>query len=337
MRTRLVNPMLALAAALSTASCCTTPDFSLPDFRGRLDFSGSLAFDFDFDADMEFDFDGDFSGWANLDVVTSASLGIDVSGLVAFEQEIQIDIDDDGVEETVSVIGFGDGDPDDIEIIVATWEGDEFTFDEDYCYVLVVTEETITLITGPCGSESPVLTCTSPADDPDDVSCEVCDENGECARCESEEVSECIEEGSDVLDEREPEPEPASTLDAGPSHVEPDAEAPRTIDAGETPEPSDEPTVDGGMMTSPPDAGATTPQPEPDVTQSAEYQTCLEQVSTLEASVALCGLSLTIDADTLCRTSLATVQDCFSSIDGLSFLENPCDVLEGDDCSEFIE
>ncbi len=331
MMIRRLTSGLAVLAALNTSGCCETPDFSLPDFRGRLGFGGSVAFDFDFDVDMEFDFDGDFSGWANLDVVTAASLGIDVDGKVAYEQEIEIDIDDDGVEETVSVLGFGDGDADDVDTIVAAWEGDEYTFDEDYCYVLVITEDTVTLITGPCNSDSPGLTCTSPADDLDDVSCSVCDENGDCAECESNVVAECIDEGSDALDDREPEPEaepepePVSMPDAG--LADGDAGVPETSpDAAAPP-------VDGGAMTMTPEPMT----PDPDVTASPQYQSCLQQVSTLEASVALCGLSLTVDADTLCQTSLDAVGRCFSGIDGLGFLDNPCSVLESNECSEIVQ
>lgn len=332
---------VAAAAAFACYSCCSTPDFSLPDFRWRLDFSGSLAFDFEFDIDMEFEFDGDFSGWARLDVVTSGSLGIDISGKTAFEQDIDIDIDGDGAEERVSIIGFSDGDPDDVDTILAAWEGDESTFDEGYCYVLVVTEDTVTLIGGECNSDEAVLTCTSPADDLEDVSCEVCDENA-CERCYSSKVSECIDEGSDALDQIEPEPdddaesdddaEPA-TEDAGEAPTELDAAVPST-DSGASSE-AGTPRSDGGAPEAP-EAGEVE-APEPDITESAEYQSCRQQVSTLEASVALCGLSLTVDADTLCRTSLSEVEDCFSSIDGLSFLDNPCNVLESSDCSEIVE
>ena len=257
---RFVKPALAALTALGTAGCCTTPDFSLPDFRGRLDFSGSLAFDFDFDADMEFEFDGDFSAWIDLGVVASWDFDIDIEGKVAFEQEILIDIDDDGVEEKVTIIGFSDGDPDDVDTIVAAWEGDEFTFDDGYCYVLLVTEDSVTLITGECDGDSPVLTCTSPTDDPQDVSCEVCDENGECAQCESEKVSECIEEGSDVLDEIEPDEEPDQPK------PEQDSGPPPLLDAGSPPV-----EVDAGMVSEMPEAGMPDrPEPTPDAGMTSE-------------------------------------------------------------------
>lgn len=333
MTLRFMKSALAGLTALATTGCCTSPDFDLGDMNGRVAFSGSLAFDFDFDLDMEFGFDGDFAAWAHLDAATAASLGIDITGKVAYEQELDIDIDDDGVNETVSVIGFGDGDPDDIDAVITAWEGDEYTFDEGYCYVLVWTSNTVTLLTGPCEGEGPLLTCSSPEDDLDDVSCEVCDEDGNCAQCDSQKVSECIDQGADELDDiapgPQPEPEPVMT-DAGapPDTGEPSASSGPWSTTKPTPEPAAEPE--------PTPEPAAEPEPEP-ATPSPEYQACLDQVRALETSVSLCGLSLTLEADALCQGFLSEVEGCVSGVDALGLFDSPCSVLQSDDCSEVVE
>lgn len=330
---RIVVPALVVLGVLAGLStCCRTVDFTLPDFRGRLDFSGSLAFEFEFDANMEFEFDGDFSGWAKLDAVSATSLGIDLTGKVAFEQELDVDIDDDGVDERVSVIGLSDGDARDVDTVLASWEGDEYTFDEGYCYLLVVTEDSMTLITGRCNGDSPVLTCTSPTGDDESVSCVVCDAGGQCAPCDSKEVSECIDEGSEALGESRPpatpEPPPA-TDDASSPIADAGAMEPETaFDAGST--------EDGSTPGESPDEDMVD-EPEPDVTESPEYQTCVQQANALRASVSLCGLALGVEIDSLCRTSLAAVERCFESVDGASIFENPCDVLRSEDCAELVE
>jgi hypothetical protein len=294
--------------------------------NGRLAFSGSLAFDFEFDFDMEFDFDidFDFSAWAHLDAATAVSLGIDIdlSGKVAYEQELEIDIDDDGVKESVSVIGFGDGDPDDLDVVITAWEGDEYTFDEGYCDVLVWKTDSVTLLTGPCDDDGPLLTCTSPDDDLDDVSCEVCDADGNCAQCDSGKVSECIDEGADELDDIEPEPEPEPQGEPEPTPVITDAGAPPV---------TSEPDASPGSW------AVAKPEPEPDVTQSAEYEACLQQVSVLETSGSLCGLSLALEAEALCQGFLSEVAACVSGIDALGLLDSPCSVLQSDECSEVVE
>lgn len=325
MRRGFMKSVLTGLTALSVAGCCKTPDFNVGDMSGRMAFSGSVAFDFDFDADMEFDFGGSFSAWGRLGAATAASLDLDITGKLAFEQQLDVDIDDDGVEETVSVIGFGD-DADHIDTVVASWEGDKYTFDDGYCYVLVWANDTLTELTGPCDGNGPVLTCTSPDDNPDDVSCEVCDENGSCARCESRTVEACIDEGSDALAESTPEPEPSPLPDAGspPATTERDAAAP---DAG-TPTPPD--------AAAPIDTGNVEPQMPPQ-TNTAEYQACLGQVSALEVSVSLCGLSLALDASQLCEGNLAAVGTCFSSIDALGLLDSPCSVLQSNDCNGVVQ
>lgn len=336
MRLHFMKPALPALAALFAGGCCSVPDFNVGDMDGRLDFSGSLAFDFDFDADMEFEFDGDFSGWGRLGGATSVSLGIDLSGKTAYEQDIEIDIDDDGVEESVSVIGFSDGDPDAIDTVVAAWEGDVYTFDDGYCYVLVATETTVSLLTGPCEEDGPVLTCTSPADDLDDVSCEVCDEAGRCSECDGTTVGECISDGAEELDAL-PEPDPTDADETEVTDTESQTDTDADVDAA-PPEPS---AADAAAPTETvePDASSepTATEPEPDPTDSEAYRTCMDQLSAIEAGVSLCGLSLRLDTSELCDGHLAAVDACFSSIDGLGLLDSPCDELQSDDCSEVVE
>jgi hypothetical protein len=351
-----MKPSLRTLAVLIAGGCCSMPDFNVGDMDGRLDFSWRLAFDFDFDADMEFDFDADFAGWAGFGAATAVNLGIDLSGKVAYEFDIDIDIDDDGVKESLSVLGFGDGDPDDIDIVVAAWKGDVYTFDDGYCYVLVANEDTVTLLTGPCDEDGPVLTCTSPAADRDEVSCEVCDEAGRCTQCDGTTVEECISDGAEELDDL-PEPEPEETAagslrDAGSdgmdvttngTDIDASAPDPSAADAGTTAsatttaqnDASSDPT--GSTEATGSAEPATSNEPEPDPAESEAYRTCMDQLSVIEASISLCGLSLTLDSSELCEGHIGAVQACFSSIDGLGFLDSPCDELESDDCTEVVE
>jgi hypothetical protein len=340
MRSHFMKPPLRALVALIVAGCCTLPKFNVGDMDGRLAFSGHLAFRFDFDAHMKFNFDGDFAGWSGLSAATAVSLGIDWSGKVAYAQKRDIDIDDDGVKESVSVIGFGEGDPDDVETVVATWKGDVYTFDDGYCYVLVSKANTVTLLSGRCDEQGPVLTCTSPADDLQDVSCEVCDEAGRCSKCDGTTVDECISDGSKQLDrlpEPEPESEPPAQSDAGADAAEVDASVPEPVarDAGAPtmaePDASIEPDA------SPMPAPDASPMPEPDPTQSAAYRTCMDQLSVIEASVSLCGLALKLEGSELCSGHLSAVKACYSSIDGLSLLDSPCGTLKSDDCSEVVK
>jgi hypothetical protein len=320
------------------------PDFNVGDMGGRVEFSGSLAFDIEFDADMEFEFDGDFSGWGDLDGATSLSLGIDVDieGKIAYEQELDIDIDDDGVEEEVRVIGFGDGDPDEIDTVVTAWKGDIYTFDDGYCYVLVWNDNTVTLLTGRCDEGGPVLACQSSEDDLSDVSCQVCDEAGRCSECDGTTVDECISDGAEELDEL-PEPEPTETdetqTDEAQTEVEP-------TDAGPTePSAADAGAADAGSpvvgepdaSTEPEPTDSEPTEPEPDPTESEAYRTCLDQLSVIEGSLSLCGLSLTLEVSELCSGHLSAVNACFSSIDGLDIFDSPCNALQSDDCSEVVE
>jgi hypothetical protein len=334
MRLHFIKPVWPAFMALVAGGCCTTPDFNVGDMDGRLDFSGSLAFEFEFDADMEFDFDGDFSGWAGLGAATSLSLDIDIEGKIAYEQEFDLDIDDDGVEEEVRVIGFGDGDPNELDTVVATWQGDVYTFDDGYCYVLVWSDDSVTLLTGPCEEDGPVLACTSPADELDDVSCEVCDEAGRCTECDGTTVGECISDGAEELDDL-PEPEPTETEE---TDIATETETGTTVDAA-MPEPG---ASDAGAPTVTDEADAspeptTTEEPEPEPTDSEAYRTCLDQLSVIEGSLSLCGLSLTLETSELCSGHLGAVNACFSSVDGLDIFSSPCSALESDDCSEVVQ
>jgi hypothetical protein len=166
----------------------------------RAEFGFSAVIDIDFSFESEIMFDGDLAAWADLGAATAAVFDYDFTGKTAYALELELDIDNDGVAETVKFLLFSDGSGSDYEHGFASWRGDRYSFDRGYCYVLSWEGDDALLMSGPCGSTGPALACPMQSGEADSSNCQVCDASGECAACSESTVSACIEEGSAELD-----------------------------------------------------------------------------------------------------------------------------------------
>lgn len=195
---------LLLGTLLNVSSCCDKPEFEVTDMRLRAEFSFSVAIEIEFSLDLEISFDGDLAAWGNLGAATAAAFDYDFSGKTAYAQRLQVDIDDDGVAESVDFLVFSDGAPSDYDHGFAAWRGDRYSFDKGYCYVLSWQDDSAVLMSARCGSTEPALACPLESGEADTSECEVCDATGACAACGSSTVADCIDEGSAALEPDEP-------------------------------------------------------------------------------------------------------------------------------------
>jgi hypothetical protein len=123
---------LLVGAALNVSSCCDKPEFEVGDMELRAEFGFSAVIDIDFSFESEIMFDGDLAAWADLGAATAAVFDYDFTGKTAYALELELDIDNDGVAETVKFLLFSDGSGSDYEHGFASWRGDRYSFDRGY-------------------------------------------------------------------------------------------------------------------------------------------------------------------------------------------------------------
>lgn len=312
----------SLVAVGAVTSCCNTPEFEMGDMGIRAEFGVNVAFDFEFSLDFEFNFDGDLSGWANLFAATSVTFNYDFSGKVAYATEVEIDIDDDGVAETVKFLGFSStGSPDDIDRGFASWKGDEYSFDEGYCYVLSWQGDDAVLMTGRCGSSQPALMCPMPSGEFDAGRCEVCDDEGACAPCDSELVASCVSEGEAALRSNT-----SSSGVGGATATSSTSTTTGSSAGGAAGAAGEAGSMASGTTASNVTATGTT------TGGSVEFDSCVEEVRRLEQAGAACGANSELDSTMLCEERLSDVNLCFLAVEGAGLFGSECDVVSSDVC-----
>ncbi len=299
-------------------SCCSDPELEVPQLRGRLDFGFDVAFDVGFDADMRVDFDGDLALWCGIDVATEWTVDFDLSGFDAYEQTLDVDIDDDGVPEKVVLIAFATDDPSDPERVFSTWKGDEYTYDAGRCYLLWWDGATVMMLSAPCGNGEPALLCSKERDEATSFSCDVCEASGRCAPCDARTVDDCEQEGAEALD-RTPAPTGGASGTGGASATGGAAGAAGTVTAGSAGAPA------GGSAGAP--AGAA------GAAGAANQEACADQAVFLANRAKACDLSNLRATPELCSERSAETYRCYLAVNGLDQLGSDCDALTSSVCA----
>jgi len=307
-----VSHVAVSAALIAVGSCCTDPELEVPSLRGRLDFGFDVASDVAFDADMRVDFDGDLALWCGIDAATEWTVDFDFSGLDAYEQTLDVDIDDDGVPEKVVLIAFAAADPADPERVFCSWKGDEYTYDAGRCYLLWWEGDTVRMLSAPCGRDEPALSCSKERDDAASFSCGVCEESGRCAPCDARTVDDCVQEGADALGTTTPSTDDTGGASGtgGVAGVSGEAGAPAAGHAGAP--------AGGSAGASSGAAGAA---------GAAAEESCADRAVFLATRAKACDLANLRPISELCSARVAQVDQCYLAVNGFDRLGSECDAL----------
>lgn len=215
--------LIGTGALLAAGACCEDHELGVGDLDGRMAFGADVTADvkFDSDAEIAWDSDASFSSWAHLGTGANGKVDLDTDGLRAYEVTQKVDIDNDGVDESVSFVAFGEDGPDDAEQVFATWHGDKYTFDSGNCYLLWSKEDTVTMLSGPCveGDDGSLfLSCTLETGQSDDFGCAACISAEKCLTCEDgQSVASCMTHGKQEIDYDAPSGGSAGAAGAGTS------------------------------------------------------------------------------------------------------------------------
>lgn len=323
--------------ALGFWSCCDERSTKVSDMSGRLDFAFDWAVKLKFDASMRFDFNGDFdfSSWAKFSAATNINLKFQFGGGSAYKRRVSVDIDDDGVGESVEVLAFGD--PTSPDRVMVSWRGDDFTFDSDRCYVMWWEGNTLELLNGRCNSPEPALHCQMTEGKASTMSCNVCAENGVCTACNASLVSECIDEGERKLSSNSGVGGSAGTGGVLMSAGAGGTNSPWIDKAGAGGEAGAAGAT--GEATYAAGAGGASIGVVAGGTQSAsvgtsisvEFDTCQMQVRSLAGTAAGCNRTLR-DASVLCAERLTEVNVCYVAVQGAGLFVSECSVLGSQAC-----
>ncbi len=330
LHTRLrVGALVGCGFLSAVDACCEDHELAVSDLNGRMSFGAEVAAHVEFTVDMEITWVESlgFSGWAGLSGAADARIGFDPEGLDAFETTMDVDIDDDGVDESVSFVAFASGAPDDPERVFAAWRGDKYTFDAGICYLLWSEGDTIEMLSGPCengGEGAPVLSCTLGSGRQGKFGCDACGDAGECVACENgESVASCMTDG-------------ARELDVAPSEV--------GGSGGEAGEGGTVPAGEGGAAGAHEEGGAAGAREEGGAAGAREeggvagapgaggsgaedVALCLSLASALASAGQLCGLREAASHEVLCSDHLADVTACSAALDAVGLFEDPCRAL----------
>jgi hypothetical protein len=279
---------------LITGSCCDEPELKLSDMDARVDFGVRASAAVDFDLGMELQFDGDFAAWSGV-AASDANVSLAPLNGSAYQQTLRLDMDDDGVTEIVRWMAFSDAGPEKPQQLLATWQGDKYSFDSGRCYLLVEQGGDARLISGDCQSTEPALVCDR-SGDARKASCQVCDEQGTCTTCEAPTVVGCIEEGTRSLGTAPNSGTGATGGNAGSSG--------------------------GGGGTA--NGGGSI---------SVEFDSCIEQTKLIARAARSCDHAAPREAAILCEQELGAVNVCFAAVGGADLFGSPCASLDSDACS----
>jgi len=288
---KLHNALLS-SVLLVIGSCCDDPELQLSDMNARIDFAATVSLAVEFDLNMALEFGGDFAGWSGVSAASSANLAASIGG-DAYQQTVQLDIDDDGVEEAVRWVAFSDVGPEAPQQLLAAWEGDKYSFDAGRCYLLAQQGAEVRLLSAQCQQPQPALVCVR-AGDAESALCQVCDEQGTCAACKSDSVLGCVEEGAREL---------AKAPDLGGGGAGGDAGG-------------------GGA----PGGGSTG-------SISVEFDSCVEQTKLIASAAKSCAHAPPRQAAVLCEQELSAVNICFAAVGAADLFGSPCAALDSKACS----
>lgn len=320
------------AMLLLLTACCDERNATVGDMQGRLRFGFEFAAKVKFDFSVRFNFASDIRVWSGVLAASTANLHYDIAGKVASRQTVKVDVDDDGVDETVDLVAFGETDGSTPERVFAVWKGDEYTFDEGRCYLLWWEGSQIEMLNGACQVDEPALHCEATAPKADALACDVCSETGACAPCHGGTVPDCEKEGERTLRSESGtggKGGSGGTRDSGADgalHAAGGTADASTTDAPATDAPA---TEDAEIVRVEAGAEATV---SGSASGSVEFNSCVEQTKSLQSSANRCSRGALADTSVLCQDRLSDVNLCYLAVQATGLINTECSALANQVC-----
>ncbi len=306
--------LFTMAGLFLFGSCCEDQKLEVSELDLRLRGGYEASIDVEFDWDMQFEWDWDWSGWSHIDASASQSFEFDGEEWFTFENHVDADVDDDGVDESVNLIAIAEHQPTDPERIYVTWRGDEYSFDAGMCYLLWWEGTTTKLLMAHCGRQEPAIACEMRQGRRGSLDCGACNELGVCVDCgEQQKVSECIDLGAEELP-NESNAKGGQGGGAGQGEGGSSGQTGQSGSAGEG---------EGGSSGQAGTAGAAG-----DITVTTEWSLCVAQVDSLRDDAEDCNRDNMLQTEELCRNRLSDVDLCYLAVEAGGLFVSACSVMD---------
>ena len=188
------------ATAIGASGCCDEASLNMSRISGFLEGVVDLRTELDLSTFASLSFSGTIGSWAHVPSLSQYRIEADLSDVEYSSGSVEYDVDFDGADERIRVVETVKGSGQ--QLLFASWKGDEYTLDDDVCYLGWVEGGVVKLAASPCGEDAGTMFCDqllSGATDPD---CERCNAAGlGCVDCDmSGDLNDCLPEEKGGVD-----------------------------------------------------------------------------------------------------------------------------------------